>query len=159
MPRRKLIAFTLILTAMSLLLAACASGDSAPAATPECVTAQDGVFTGSPCDTGPMDPDAAPTPTPAPSSGDVLHPGLTVSLTAGCAVCHTIDSVPQMQGSLGPNLTLVGAKGADFVRTSICDPNAEIADGFSPDIMPQTFCTVLDETQLSDVVEWLVSNG
>ena len=48
-------------------------------------------------------------------------------------------------GSVGPNLDeALKGKDADFIKESIVDPNAEVASGFQPDIMPQDYGSQLD---------------
>ena len=91
-------------------------------------------------------------------NGDPLPPGLRVFLSSGCASCHTIDSVPQARGEVGPNLSNIGGRAdADYIRESILDPNAVIVDGFAPDIMPQTFGEFLSEDDLDALVQYLSS--
>ena len=48
-------------------------------------------------------------------------------------------------------------KDAAFIQQSIVDPNAEIADGFQPNIMPQTYGSQLSDKQLADLVAFLQS--
>ena len=46
-------------------------------------------------------------------------------------------------------------KDAEFVKTSITDPNAEIASGFQPNIMPQNYGSQLTSKQIADLVAFL----
>ena len=50
---------------------------------------------------------------------------------AGCSACHTLADA-RATGTVGPDLDK-SLKGKDeaFIRTSIVDPNAEIAKGYS----------------------------
>ncbi len=80
----------------------------------------------------------------------------------GCAACHTIDSLPQASGTIGPNLSRIGAKGEAYIRESIVDPNAVIAPDcpFGPcqsAIMPQFYGLSLPEDALDTLVAYLVS--
>jgi cytochrome c oxidase subunit 2 len=73
----------------------------------------------------------------------------------GCGSCHTFEAAGST-GTVGPNLTeALQGKDADFIRTSITDPNAQIAQGFQPNIMPQTYGTQLSAKQLADLVAFL----
>jgi cytochrome c oxidase subunit 2 len=46
-------------------------------------------------------------------------------------------------------------KDAAFIKTSITDPNAEIASGFQPNIMPQSYGSQLTSQQINDLVAFL----
>jgi cytochrome c oxidase subunit 2 len=64
---------------------------------------------------------------------------------------------------VGPGLDdLAGAaEGAgvsleEFVRQSIVDPNARVAEGYQPDVMPDTYENTLSDEQLDGLVQYLV---
>ena len=61
---------------------------------------------------------------------------------------------------MGPDLdkVLVG-KDADFIHESIVNPNAEIAPGFQPNVMPSTFGESLTDAQLQSLVDYLVKTA
>ena len=46
-------------------------------------------------------------------------------------------------------------KDADFIKESITDPNAEVASGFQPGIMPQDYGSQLTSQQIADLVAFL----
>jgi cytochrome c oxidase subunit 2 len=73
-----------------------------------------------------------------------------------CGSCHVLADA-QSTGEVGPNLdNVLPGKGADFIRESIVNPNAEIAPGFaSPSVMPSTFGETLSQQQLDSLVEYL----
>jgi cytochrome c oxidase subunit II len=81
--------------------------------------------------------------------------GKQVFVANGCGSCHTFQPAGS-SGNVGPNLseTLKG-KDAAFIQQSIVDPNAVIAPGFQPNIMPQTFGSSLSAKQLADLVAFL----
>jgi mono/diheme cytochrome c family protein len=83
--------------------------------------------------------------------------GKAVFAAQGCGGCHTFAAAGS-SGSTGPKLdeTLSG-KDAAFVRQSIVDPNAEIAQGFGPGVMPQTYQDQLSAAQLDDLVAFLTA--
>ena len=75
----------------------------------------------------------------------------------GCGSCHAFEPAGST-GNVGPDLTeALKDKDAEFIRQSIVDPNAEIAEGFQPNIMPQTYGSQLSDKQLADLVAFLQS--
>ena len=83
--------------------------------------------------------------------------GKQVFAANGCASCHTFAPAGA-SGTTGPDLgKVLKGKSADFIKTSITDPNAAIAPGYSPNIMPQTYGQQLTPTQLADLVAFLQS--
>lgn len=74
---------------------------------------------------------------------------------AGCVACHAING---QGGNIAPDLTNVYAtKGEDYVRESILMPNAVIAEGFQPNIMPQNFGERLSDQDINDIIAYLKS--
>ena len=73
----------------------------------------------------------------------------------GCGSCHTFEAAGT-SGTTGPNLDEV-LQGKDelFIYNSIVNPDAEIAEGFQPGIMPKTYGEQLDDKQLGDLVAFL----
>jgi cytochrome c oxidase subunit 2 len=75
--------------------------------------------------------------------------------TQQCGSCHTLADAGT-QGAVGPDLDKVlPGKNADFIHESIVDPNAEIAPGFQPNVMPGNFGETLTDQQLQSLVEYL----
>jgi mono/diheme cytochrome c family protein len=73
-----------------------------------------------------------------------------------CSSCHTLKEAGATQ-TIGPNLDeVLKGKDAAFIHESIVDPNAEVATGYQPGIMPGTYGEQLDEQQLADLVAFLV---
>jgi mono/diheme cytochrome c family protein len=98
-------------------------------------------------------PPPATTTAPAPE-GDP-EAGKAVFTSAGCAACHTL-SAAGAKGTVGPDLdTALKGKDPQFIRQSILDPNAEIASGYQPGIMPENFKQTLSKKQLDDLVALL----
>jgi mono/diheme cytochrome c family protein len=91
---------------------------------------------------------------PSAPSGDTAA-GKEIFASAGCGTCHTLQDAGT-NGSAGPNLdeSLTGDD-AGFIEESIVNPDAEIAEGFQPGLMPQTYDDQLDEKQLTDLVAYL----
>ena len=76
----------------------------------------------------------------------------------GCSGCHTLAAAGS-SGTTGPNLDgALKGKTPDFIKTSIIDPNADIAQGYPPDVMPQNFGDTLSEEQIDSLVAYLVQS-
>jgi mono/diheme cytochrome c family protein len=92
---------------------------------------------------------------PAQVSGDTPEArGLSLFQSAGCIGCHQIAG---QGGTVGPELTNVFAKGEDYVRESILMPNAVVADGYQPNVMPAIFADTLTAENIDDIVAYLAS--
>jgi mono/diheme cytochrome c family protein len=80
----------------------------------------------------------------------------TTTAQPSCSTCHTLKEAGATQ-TIGPNLDeVLKGKDAAFIHESIAVPNAEVATGYQPGIMPQTYGEQLDEKQLTDLVAFLV---
>jgi cytochrome c oxidase subunit 2 len=91
----------------------------------------------------------------APEEGGAAPDGKTVFTESGCGGCHALADA-RTTGGTGPNLDeVLPDKNAAFIEKSIVDPNAEIAKGFSPDIMPQQFGQTLQPAELDALVKYL----
>ena len=101
---------------------------------------------------------------------DILLPeerGLQVAELNGCVACHTLDGSP----SVGPTwLGLFGSEelladgGSIFVDEtyllkSILDPNAQIVEGFLPNLMPKVFEQTLSQEEIDDLIAYIRSLG
>jgi cytochrome c oxidase subunit 2 len=91
---------------------------------------------------------------PAPSGGGAVS-AKQIFDSAGCKGCHTLKDAGAT-GTVGPDLDqALKGKSAAFIRQSIVDPNAVIANGFSAGIMPQNFKATIPPTQLDALVSYL----
>lgn len=82
--------------------------------------------------------------------------GASLFQSAGCSGCHTLSDAGAT-AEVGPNLdNVLRGKGEDFVRTSIVDPNAEIEEGYQPNVMPQDYEKRLSDEELDALVSYLV---
>ena len=152
--------FGLLFVGFLALVAAC--GGAEPEG--ECLIAEGGELVAAPCDV-PEGVTPEPTPTPAiAGNGGANGGGLSgeqVFLRQGtCFSCHAIDSLPGAAGQIGPDLSHIGAKGAEYIREAILDPNAVIApncpNGLCPaNVMPQAFGTLLTDAQIDALVDYL----
>lgn len=81
-----------------------------------------------------------------------------------CVTCHTVNSLPNSRGVLGPGLDHVGdraleydpaGKGATYLRESILEPSKVVREGFV-NAMP-SFRGKLTEEELEILVTWLLT--
>ena len=129
----------LLVLVLVLALAAC-GGDSAPAP-----ASSEGEAAG----------DAA-------AGKDLYNQGL-IGTQPGCMTCHSLEPGVTM---VGPSLATTGADAGtrvsggsaeDYLRKSILDPNADVADGFTAGLMPVALADELTEQQVNDLVAFLLT--
>jgi cytochrome c oxidase subunit 2 len=88
--------------------------------------------------------------------GGAAAEGEAVFAANGCGSCHTLAAA-NATGTVGPDLGKLGDEAnAAFIRESIVNPNKEIAQGFSPDVMPGDFGDKLSPAELDALVEYLL---
>ena len=86
-------------------------------------------------------------------------PGRQVFARSGCGSCHRLADAGAA-GATGPNLDrALEGRTSDFVRESIVDPDAVVAEGFSPGTMPSDYARRLSERELDDLVRYLTELG
>jgi mono/diheme cytochrome c family protein len=73
----------------------------------------------------------------------------------GCGGCHAFQAAGS-KGAVGPDLdeSLEG-KDAEYIQQSITSPDAEIAPGYQPGIMPKDYASQLSAKQIADLVAFL----
>ncbi len=72
-----------------------------------------------------------------------------------CGDCHKIAGE---EGEFGPDLIGIGAtRDKDFLRRAILDPNADIADGFEPELMPADYGEQMYAVELEMLVDYLAN--
>jgi cytochrome c oxidase subunit 2 len=84
--------------------------------------------------------------------------GEAIFATAGCGGCHAFAPAGT-DSQVGPGLDEVDPRGQpleEFLLESIVDPNAVLAPGYQPDVMPSTYESSLSEEQLDALVQYLV---
>ena len=75
--------------------------------------------------------------------------------STACGACHTLADAGT-SGSTGPNLDdVLKGKDAAFIKQSIVDPDAQIAQGFNAGIMPKDFGKTLSAAELDALVSYL----
>jgi cytochrome c oxidase subunit 2 len=91
---------------------------------------------------------------PKAEKGDAAA-GKNAFADAGCGGCHTFKAAGT-NATVGPNLDdALKGKDAAFIEESIKDPNAEVASGFSPNVMPQDYASSLSSKEIADLVAFL----
>ncbi len=97
-----------------------------------------------------------------PAMGQQLFTTFQPKVGTTCTACHRVDSDDRL---VGPGLLhvaeraatrMTGVSAADYLHTSIVDPSAYVVDGY-PDIMPKNWSAAFDESQLNDLVAYLMS--
>ncbi|HEY6732125.1 MAG TPA: cytochrome c [Solirubrobacterales bacterium] len=85
-------------------------------------------------------------------------PGAQVFANNGCGTCHTFAAA-EAGGVTGPDLDeVLKGESQAHVEEMIKDPNAEIAKGYPPDVMPQNYEQILSAKEIKDLVEFLLEN-
>jgi mono/diheme cytochrome c family protein len=82
-------------------------------------------------------------------------PGAQVFANNGCGGCHTLAAA-NSGGTTGPDLdeVLPGQSEAE-IEESIVDPNAKIAKGYPPNVMPENFKQTIQPEEIKELVEYL----
>jgi mono/diheme cytochrome c family protein len=85
--------------------------------------------------------------------------GEQIFTAAGCAGCHTFQPAGST-GNIGPDLDDLASAAGDmppeeFVRESILDPDADVAQGFSAGVMPSFEGRLTDE-QVQALTDYLL---
>jgi len=81
----------------------------------------------------------------------------TFTGSGGCGACHTLADAGTT-GTTGPDLgRALKGQSAAAIRTDIVDPNARIASGYQPNIMPSNFGQTLSAQQIDGLVAYLAT--
>ena len=109
-------------------------------------------------------------PSGDPQRGEELYrqQKLAGGAAPGCVSCHSLE--PGVV-KVGPSHADVGSRAeeviedpsyqgeatsaAEYLRESILEPNAHVAEGFDPGVMYQEYAEVLTEQQIEDLVAFL----
>jgi cytochrome c oxidase subunit II len=87
--------------------------------------------------------------------GGAAPDGKAIFTEAGCGGCHALADAGTTGGT-GPDLDeVLPDKDAAFIEESIVDPEKEIAQGFTPGIMPGQFGQTLQPAELDALVKYL----
>lgn len=112
---------------------------------------------------GPTSATGSPSGSPSAGATITAERGEALAKQLGCAACHSPDGAtsvgPTWQGLFGRTRPL--ADGSEvtadeaYIRESIVDPNAKVAEGFSPGIMPQDFGERLSDDEIRSLIEYI----
>lgn len=69
-----------------------------------------------------------------------------------CGACHNFAGDA---AGLGPNLSKIGAKGKEYLRQAVLDPDAVIAKGFAGGMMPKTYGEQLKAQELELLINYM----
>lgn len=81
----------------------------------------------------------------------------------GCITCHSLEPGVVI---VGPSQSDVGARAAtaiegmsaeEYLRQSIVEPNAHLAEGYTADVMYQNFGEELTNSQINDLVAFMLT--
>jgi mono/diheme cytochrome c family protein len=100
-------------------------------------------------------PAQATSTTDAPTAAVVSSPRTAEEVIAkySCETCHTFAG---QGGDVGPKLTHIGAKrDKTYLRQAILDPDAVVAKGYPPGIMPGNFGDDMKASELEMLVTYL----
>ena len=88
----------------------------------------------------------------------------------GCATCHSVEKDKKIVGPSQYGIATdaagafkeAGYKGAaksanEWLRECIVNPNVDIVEGFTPNIMPQNYGKDLTEGEINDLVAYLAT--
>ncbi len=80
--------------------------------------------------------------------------GKSIFTTLGCGSCHTLAAAGT-NSTIGPDLDAsLKGKGAAYIEQSILEPNAVVAKGYRPNVMPG-FAATITKQQLADLIAFL----
>jgi cytochrome c oxidase subunit 2 len=103
----------------------------------------------------------------AAAGGDPLEAGRKIFTDTGCNACHTLADAGST-ATVGPELDDLAAQAtkyakqqgqtpAEYVKTSIEDPNAFVVSGFQKDLMPGDYANQLSPAEIDTLVEYLLT--
>jgi mono/diheme cytochrome c family protein len=91
--------------------------------------------------------------------------GRQIFTAAGCGGCHRLSATGST-GTIGPSLDDLtaaarrsGKPPEEYVREAIVDPNAVVAPGYRPGVMPQTYDSQLTPEQVKALTDFLLEGG
>jgi cytochrome c oxidase subunit II len=109
--------------------------------------------------------EVTPTPTPPPGNGvnDPVARGQMLVQSQGCLACHSTDGTtlvgPTWQGLYGHEVPLADGTTVvadeEYLRRSIVDTNAQIVEGFLPNIMPGNYGDILSDEDIDAIIAYI----
>lgn len=119
---------------------------------------------------------ATPLPTDAPieiltlpsgdaANGEVLFNMFQPDASFACSTCHMADSEDRL---IGPGLLNIGTRAEgrvdglsapDYILQSIIDPSAYVVADYPDQLMPQNWAEIYSESEIDDIVAYLLTLG
>jgi mono/diheme cytochrome c family protein len=90
----------------------------------------------------------------AAKAGEELFAQTVIGSQAGCITCHSLEAGVVI---VGPSMDGIGNRSAEFLRESILDPDANLADGFPAGTMPQVWGDELTDEQVDQLVAYMLT--
>jgi cytochrome c553 len=139
---RRIIVIMILVSAFTLLLAACGGSDD---------------DTGEPASGEAGAGDAA--------RGESLYKKTAIGAASapGCITCHSLDKDVTLVGPTHAGIgtaaasRVAGMSAEEFLRQSIIEPDEEVTENFSPGVMYQNYGSELSEQEIADLVAFLTS--
>ncbi|RMG94312.1 MAG: cytochrome c [Chloroflexi bacterium] len=100
-----------------------------------------------------------------PVRGEQLYKQTTIGSASapGCITCHSLEEGVQLVGpshagvATRAETAVPGMSAEEFLRESIIDPDAHVAEGFTPGIMYPNYGNELSEQDINDLVAFLLT--
>ncbi|MBM3152646.1 MAG: cytochrome c oxidase subunit II [Chloroflexi bacterium] len=98
---------------------------------------------------------------------DPVARGRRLSEQNGCLACHSVDGSqkvgPTWTGLFGSQVRLaddsVALADENFIISSILDPDMQVVEGYTAGVMPSNYRDLFEESQLDDIVAYIISLG
>ena len=89
------------------------------------------------------------------AAGKELFERSVIGSQTGCSTCHSRTEGEEI---VGPSLARIGSRAnSEYIRESILEPDAEIADGFNEGTMPDVWEDELTQQQIDQLVGYLLT--
>jgi cytochrome c2 len=81
----------------------------------------------------------------------------------GCITCHSLEPdvviVGPSQYGLGARAEtrVAGLSAEEYIRQSICEPDAYVVEGFSPGLMYMNYCEDLQARDVNDIIAYTLT--
>jgi cytochrome c2 len=97
------------------------------------------------------------------AAGKEIFNQTLIGTQPGCATCHLLEPGVTM---VGPSLATIGADAGsrvsgvsaeDYLKKSITEPSADVAEGFSGTLMPAALADELTGQQINDLIAYMLT--
>lgn len=102
---------------------------------------------------------------PSVSNGEELYNQVTIgpSSAPGCVTCHSLEADVVLVGPSHNGIGVrageyvAGVSAEDYLAESITSPDADLVDGYAAGIMYQNYGAELDQSDIDDLVAFLLT--